>query len=426
MQKENLIGKSVITTKTPEEIRSAVLNKIGEGFNTMHTLIRATGLDNSTITREIEFMSGLYIETRPGPPVVSYWFKGKAPKGQVALDDEGRVVEIRKAPAQKFSAAPPVEEIIAPEPVAPAVPEEDVLMAPPANSDGSGEYFEKFPLALLEDHPDNPRGLVDEDDPVFKDLRDSIRAVGVQEPLVVTPIKGSKKFRIVIGHRRARASAAADLETVPVIVRKYASAAEEEVVMLTENIQRQNLKPTAEARAFKKIYERLGKDIHAVARELSLTQSYIMSRLQLLKLEVGIQIMLDRGEIGVSTGVIISTLPAKRQLKVLPRAQRMKTADLRALVTKMKNSYSDKIPKTKYQKRRVTTDEEAFTRRWALDALRSVGEAGYITVRAIIDAFDDICLDSCLETKDESICNGCPVPRMIASITRRHKRIEEI
>lgn len=69
MIEEKTIGTVVATTKTPEQIRSLILNKIGEGFNTMAQLITATSLDNSTTRREIGFLNGLIISIHPGPPI---------------------------------------------------------------------------------------------------------------------------------------------------------------------------------------------------------------------------------------------------------------------------------------------------------------------------------------------------------------------
>lgn len=416
----------------PEQIRSLILNAVGDGFNTMLSLSRQTGLDNTTLVREIEFMNNLFIVVVPGPPLESYWLKSKRPKGRIVITD-GRAVDMGRNRSalnvRNVRARVGIEatEMSSPEDV---VAETLPAAPPPAERlPAPDEYREKMPLALLEEHPDNPRGIVDEDEQSFLDLTASIREKGVQEPLIITRISGvgGEKYRIVIGHRRNKASIAAGLEFVPCVIRPYSSAEEEEDAMLIENIQRQNLRPTQEAKAFKKKYIRLGKDINAVARDLGLTQSYIASRLKLLNLGLGIQIMIDRGELATGVGEILAVLSEEKQLRLLPRAQKMRQSDLRALVSKMRDLPSSKNQGTRKQqieKKRATTEEERFTRTGAIRKLDSLGEGAWITVGFLKQAFDDVCLDSCLESKDESICNGCPMPRFVESVVRRRDRSE--
>lgn len=429
----------VPTSKTPEQIRSQILNAIGDGDNTIRLLMRVTGLDNATILREIDFMRNLYIVAHPGPPITSYWLKGKKPKGAVMIGEDGRAVAARGTAPKIERIAPRAAEI----PAAIRIPENAIT--PPTTGEPVGLsdfdrrmldifngtfivaadiYEEEMPVDMLEPHPVNPRGAVDEQEPAFDELVDSIKIHGVQEPLIVTPVPGKRWFRIVIGHRRHRASIKAGKDTVRVVIRVYASPEVEEEVMLVENIQRQNLKPMQEARAFKRLFVKYNEDINEVARRTGTTQSYVRIRMNLLKLELGIQIMVDRGEIGPSAGATISALSGEQQLSIVSRIPRMKLDELKELVAKTKFASGKKQPserKQKNQPNRVTTEEEKFTRSGAVRELESMGEAAWITVGSLLRAFDDVCVDTCLESKDESFCNGCPVPRMIYAITRRNR-----
>lgn len=427
-------GEVVKTEKTPLEIRSLILNKIEEGFNTIRLLMKATGLENTTILREIGYMQNLFVSVHPGPPVTSYWIKGKRPKGAVMLDENGRVVEVPKNAAKVETVeTPPVNASGNPTTAVDIEESEDLSdfdrkmlnIFNGTTKVTADIYEEEMPVGMLDPHPDNPRGVVDEQEPAFHELVGSIEVHGVQEPLIVTPVPGKRWFRIVIGHRRHRASIKAGKDKVPVVIRVYATREAEEEVMLIENIQRQNLKPMQEARAFKRLYNRYAEDFNEVARRTGTTQSYVRTRMNLLKLELGIQIMVDRGEIGVSAGATISSLSGSQQLSIISRVSKMNHEDLKTLVAKTKSASgkkqsSDRVKKN--QLNRVTDDAEKFTRSGARRELEAMGGAAWITVDSLLRAFDDTCVDACLESKDESFCNGCPVPRMIISITRHFRK----
>lgn len=421
------IGQPLSVTKTPEQIRTMILNAIGEGQNTMYLLIRRTGLENSFITREIEILEKLFISVVPGPPVTSYWLKSRTPKGRIVISEDGAAIEIK--PPKMSKAEKAAQIAVAADEHRNLTNESELaeikqLFEKLQISDSGEGYHAQFPIKLLVEHENNPRGAVDENDSSFEELTASIQAVGIQEPLIITPVKNSLRFRIVIGHRRRLAAISAGLQTVPCIIRAFDSAEIEEDVMLIENIQREDLKPTQEGRAFKRILAKENGDVHVVARRVGLAQSYIQRRIGLLNLDIKIQLMIDRGELNLEAGHILSTLDTETQRKLLPRAQKMKSVDLREVVRQIKVSGGETSVsrKEKLNKRRVTTDEEKFTRSWAIKELENMGAGAWITVRYLKDAFDDVCMDSCLETKDESMCRGCPVPRFIAAITRHKQR----
>ena len=285
----------------------------------------------------------------------------------------------------------------------------------------SGDEFRELPISALDPHPLNPRGAVNTHEPNFLDLVESVREQGIQQPLIVAP-KANNRFRIVMGHRRNEAARAAGLQFVPCIIRAFKTRETEEDVMLIENIQRKDLTPMQEARAIKRRYFALEKDVHATARALGLTQSFITQRLRLLKLDTSIQQMVDERKIGLSQAILISTLDSKQQKEILPRAVRAKAKDLKELVHNLKNGIKPP-PRWKKKKKRVTSPEESFTRSWALTELKKVGET-YFPAQYFRDAFDDVCQDACVETDDESMCISCPVPRLIAAMLRHRERRE--
>lgn len=107
----------------------------------------------------------------------------------------------------------------------------------------------------IKEHPDNPRQVVTADE----ELVDSVRAVGVLEPLVVAPPHSGIPARsmhgatwvLIAGHRRLAAAKAAGLDTVPAIARTdLTSRAAQVEAMLVENLHRADLTPVEEGDAY--------------------------------------------------------------------------------------------------------------------------------------------------------------------------------
>lgn len=121
-----------------------------------------------------------------------------------------------------------------------------------ASGEGQGE-----PLALLlsdiDEDPDQPRRVFDEDE--LAGLADSIRALGVLQPIVVRPPEGGR-YRLAFGARRYRAAKLAELKSIPAVVR--ARGDDDYAEQLIENQQRSNLSNSELAGAIERL-ARLGK-----------------------------------------------------------------------------------------------------------------------------------------------------------------------
>ena len=396
--------------------RDAVLSSIKNGFNTLPTIRRETGLSDKEILREIEILETLEIERKPGPPITSFWLLGKAPKGRIFISTGGKAVEV-------------VEPVQPPKPKIPAAQEpqqgnDDVLQVLLDSIETRDIYRERVPIESIIPNSENPRGWVDTEEQAFIDLAESIKEIGVQEPLIITPADNGL-FRNVMGHRRFAAAVRAGLTVVPCLIRLYPDTNAELEAMLIENIQRKNLTPIQEARAFEKIYRKVNNNLDAVARKTGLTQSYVKNRLKLLNLDAGLQIMVERGELRTSAAEILSSLNHTQQRRLAVRGSQMKHDELRVLVENTKNPLKQPTSPKMLRRDRVTHDDEAFTRSWSQKKLKSLGEGAWIPVPQIIRAFDDVCIDSCLEQKDETLCHGCPIPRFIAAVVRHKERSEK-
>jgi ParB family transcriptional regulator, chromosome partitioning protein len=174
-------------------------------------------------------------------------------------------------------------------------------MADPA----SGDVVKFVPLASVEPNPDQPRK--DFDPEALQELADSIREQGVLQPLLVE--SWSSGYRIVAGERRWRASQLAGLTEVPVLIRSFTEEARMEIA-LVENIQRSDLTPLEEARAYRNLMEAFNLTQDDVAKKVGKQRSTVANALRLLKLPAEMQEAIDRGSLtpGHARAVLSVTL----------------------------------------------------------------------------------------------------------------------
>lgn len=149
---------------------------------------------------------------------------------------------------------------------------------------------------LVEPNKNQPRKEFDIE--LLKELADSIQEVGILQPIIVRK-KDDKYYEIIAGERRWRAAKLAKLKEVPVIVRDFTP---EEVMEATliENIQRQDLNPIEEAKAFENLINEYKMTQEDVAKKVSKSRAQISNLMRLLKLEDSLQALVVSGQL--STG----------------------------------------------------------------------------------------------------------------------------
>ena len=154
----------------------------------------------------------------------------------------------------------------------------------------SGETIVK--ITQVEPNSEQPRKDFDED--ALLELADSIKQFGVLQPLLVQ--KKNDYYEIIAGERRWRAAKLAGVKEVPVVIKDYSTQEVMEIALI-ENIQREDLNPIEEARA----YQRLIKDYRLkqdeVAEKVSKSRAAITNALRLLKLDERVQDMVIEGKI---------------------------------------------------------------------------------------------------------------------------------
>ncbi len=149
-------------------------------------------------------------------------------------------------------------------------------------------------VSQIEPNRSQPRKTFDED--ALEELADSIRQYGLIQPIMVQKRDGY--YEIIAGERRWRACMKAGLKEVPVIIREY----DDQKIMelsLIENLQREDLNPMEEARAYKRLMEEFGLTQEEIAGRVSKSRPVIANALRLLKLDERVQNMVEQGEISM-------------------------------------------------------------------------------------------------------------------------------
>jgi ParB family chromosome partitioning protein len=157
------------------------------------------------------------------------------------------------------------------------------------------EDSDEVAIDLIDPSSLQPRSVFD--DTKLAELAKSIQANGVVQPLLLRR-KGAR-FELIAGERRWRAAQLAGLTKVPAVLRNVSDDKVLELALI-ENIQREDLNPIEEARAYKKLIDTLGLTQEIVAERVGRDRSYITNYLRLLRLPEDLQELLQVGRL--STG----------------------------------------------------------------------------------------------------------------------------
>ena len=143
----------------------------------------------------------------------------------------------------------------------------------------------KIPIENIVPNPNQPRYYFDEKN--LKGLSESIKEHGIIQPIIVTKI-GDDKYELIAGERRLQAAKLVKIKEISAIVR-LATNQEKLELALVENIQRHNLNPIEEAKAYKKLQTEFNLTQEEIAKKAGKSRSTIANTARLLDLPVEIQ-----------------------------------------------------------------------------------------------------------------------------------------
>jgi ParB family chromosome partitioning protein len=153
-------------------------------------------------------------------------------------------------------------------------------------------------ISAIGPNPFQPRTRFD--DEALQELAASIKANGILQPLIVRR-QGPGEYQLVAGERRLRAAHSLGMAKVPVIVRDYDDRSMMELALI-ENIQRENLDPIDEAKAFQALIETVGLTHDQLSERVGKQRSSITNSIRLLGLPPEVMDMVSRGTLSAGHG----------------------------------------------------------------------------------------------------------------------------
>src|SRR5580698_10395021 len=151
----------------------------------------------------------------------------------------------------------------------------------------------EIPVGEIERNPFQTR--VNFDETLIAELAESIKANGVVQPILVRPLPGGR-FQLIAGERRWLASQKAGKATVPAILRQVSDEQAMEITIV-ENLQRADLNPMEQARAFDRLTRDFKMTQEQMAQRTGKDRATVANFLRLLKLPGDIQGKVEAGEL---------------------------------------------------------------------------------------------------------------------------------
>ncbi len=166
-----------------------------------------------------------------------------------------------------------------------------VAEAPPARGP-----LRRVPITAIRPNPYQPRQSFGDES--LEALADSVREIGVLQPLIVRAVEGSPdEYELIAGERRWRAASMAGLETIPVLVQDEVNDRLSLEQAVVENLHRMDLHPLEEAAAFQQLINEFALTHEQVAQRVGKSRANVTNTLRLLQLGEAAQAALASGQI---------------------------------------------------------------------------------------------------------------------------------
>ena len=157
---------------------------------------------------------------------------------------------------------------------------------------------------LIDPNPYQTRRQIREES--LNELAESVRASGVVQPVVLRPSHGGR-YQLVAGERRWLASRRAGRATIPAIVRQISNEQAMEITII-ENLQREDLNPMEQARAFERLSREFGMTQEQIASRTGKDRASVANFIRLLKLPAAVQDSLESGALSFGHGKVLLSL----------------------------------------------------------------------------------------------------------------------
>lgn len=228
------------------------------------------------------------------------------------------------------------------------------------NEVSDNETVQDVKLSLIRPNPYQPRRTFDQK--ALRELASSIQESGVFQPIILRqPDPKLKRYELIAGERRFRASKLAHQETIPAIIRQMSDEKMMEVAVL-ENLQREDLTPLEEAQAYQTLMDKLSLTQAQVAERLGKSRPYIANYLRLLGLPNEIKELVSAGKLSMGQARTLLGLKDRKQLVKLAKQAVDKNLTVRQLeeqVAQMNGTAEKKKAKRRQRKPAYVREAES-------------------------------------------------------------------
>jgi len=163
---------------------------------------------------------------------------------------------------------------------------------------------QEIPIDSIDPNPYQTRRRINES--ALEELAESIRVSGVVQPVVLRPVVNGR-YQLVAGERRWHASRRAGKTTIPAVVRQISNEQAMEITII-ENLQREDLNPVEQARAFERLSREFGLTQEQIASRTGKDRASIANFIRLLKLPDDVQNALEAGTLSFGHGKVLLAL----------------------------------------------------------------------------------------------------------------------
>jgi ParB family chromosome partitioning protein len=220
------------------------------------------------------------------------------------------------------------------------------------------EGVREIPLELIDPNPYQTRTHMDE--AALGELAASIQANGVVQPIVLRYID-SGRYQLIAGHRRWAASQRAGKPTIPALVRQVSNEQAMEMTII-ENLQREDLNPIEQARAFERLANEFGLTQEQMAERTGKDRASVSNFMRLLRLPLTLQEQISAGSLTMGHAKALMMLDSEKLMLEMTERVVKEALSVRQTEQKVHEWMTPTGPKPEAEPRRVDPNVRALER----------------------------------------------------------------
>ncbi|MDR3113503.1 MAG: ParB/RepB/Spo0J family partition protein [Endomicrobium sp.] len=224
---------------------------------------------------------------------------------------------------------------------------ESLIPTMSSNKSQNGEAVITIPLNKIKPNRFQPRQKFNKEK--LQELAESIKKHGLAQPILVSPSIVPGEYEIIAGERRYRASKIAGNRDIRAIIKQGADDKQRFDLALIENLQREDLDPVEEAKAYKRLTEEFNHTHENIAEIIGKDRSVISNALRLLSLPEDIQNLISEGKISSGHGRMLAGIEDEIQIRGLVEQILNEKLSVRAtekIVSSKKKEKMQPVPKS--------------------------------------------------------------------------------